>query len=255
MRLTAALLTFLLPAVVSAQAQKPLTDKAKGWFNAAKKYVPTAMPTVPGITVPSVPQAVQSPVSVPASKIAALKVHPLTMSNYETLLTPEPATKGPTEWMVFVTGGNKTCGGRCHNLEVAWNETASLLAADPQAPKLGIINCDTERVLCTTWTAKPATIWHIQRPVPAPDQSMPATSDIHVNYLNITTTTAQDMVALHTGKKYEEGYLYEGVFHPFDGPLAKYGVHKVAGYILFGFGLIPSWAFMLVISMGSRALM
>ncbi|KAL9103102.1 MAG: hypothetical protein Q9163_001813 [Psora crenata] len=248
-------LVLLLPALASAQAQKPMADRAKGWFNAAKQYLPTAIPTVPGITVSSIPEAAKSPVSASASKIAALKVHPITMSNYEALLTPEPGNKGPTEWMIFVTGGNKTCGGHCHDLEVAWNKTSSIMAADPQAPNLGVINCDKEAVLCAAWTAKPPTIWHIKRPVPGPDQSMPATTDIHINYLNFTTTTAQDMVALHTGKKYEDGYLYEGVFHPFDGWLAQYGLQKVVGYILFGFGLIPSWAFMLVVSMASRAAM
>lgn len=63
------------------------------------------------------------------------------------------------------------------------------------------------------------------------------------------------MVALHTGKKYEEGLLYEGLFHPFDGQLKKFGVNKLVGYVVFGFGLIPSWAFMLIVSMISRQVM
>ena len=250
-------LTLLLPALASAQAQKPLTDRAKGWFSAAKAYVPTAIPTVPGLTAPgaSIPTSMKSPVSASASKIAALKVHSLTMGNYLPLMDPQPGSKGPSDWMVFVTGGNKTCGGHCHNLDVAWNETASILAMDPMAPNLAVINCDVQGVLCTTWTAKPPTIWYIQRPAPGADQSMPAATDIHISYLNFSTSTAQQMVALHTGKKFEDGYHMEGYFHPFDGVLAQYGVHRLAGYILFGFGLIPSWAFMLVISMGSRALM
>lgn len=62
-------------------------------------------------------------------------------------------------------------------------------------------------------------------------------------------------MALHTGKKYEEGILQEGIFQPFDGPLAQYGVLKAVGYVLFAFGMVPSWAFMLVISMVSRTIM
>jgi len=63
-------------------------------------------------------------------------------------------------------------------------------------------------------------------------------------------------VALHTGKKYEQtGYVYDGLFQPFDGLLAQYGVLKVAGYVMFGVSMIPSWAFMLVVSMVMRQVM
>jgi len=246
----AAPFTLAIPALAAAQAQKPLTEQAKGWFDKAKAYISTGAPSMPGV-----PAAAQSPVAVSAAKIAALKVHPLSMSNYEDLLTPDTSKNGPTEWMVFVSGGNKTCGGHCHGLEVAWNETASLLAADATAPKLGYLNCDNQAILCTTWAARPPTIWHIQRANPALDQSMPNLNTIHITYLNFTTTTAQEMVALHTGKKFEDGLVYEGAFHPFDGWLKQYGVNQAAGYVFFAFGLIPSWAFMLVVSMGSRALM
>ncbi len=63
------------------------------------------------------------------------------------------------------------------------------------------------------------------------------------------------MVALHTGKKYQEGILYEGWFDPFDGVLAQWGVNKAIGYVLFGIGMVPSWAFMIVVSMVSRTIM
>ena len=62
-------------------------------------------------------------------------------------------------------------------------------------------------------------------------------------------------MSLHSGKKYETGVAYEGYFHPLDGPLAQMGVNKILGYIIFGFGLIPSWAFMVIISMVSRTIM
>lgn len=245
MHLTAPL-ALALPALAAAQAQKPLTDQAKAWFDKAKSYIPTGAPSI------NVPSAVKSPLAASAAKIAALKIHPLSMSNYEGLLAPDSSKAGPTEWMILISGGNKTCGGNCDSLEVSFNETASLLAADATAPKLGYINCDNQAILCTTWAAKPPTIWHVQRNNPGTDQSMPNLNTIHISYLNYTTTSAQDMVAMHTGKKFEEGWVYEGAFHPFDGWLKQYGVNKVVGYVLFGFGLVPSWAFMLIVSMGSR---
>ena len=241
-------LALALPALACAQdIQKPLIEQAADWFNSLRGYIPT--------TVPAVPAAVKSPVAVPAAKVAAAKVIMLTMDNYESELTPDPdSLKSPQEWMVFISGGNKTCGGYCERLEREWNETASVLAADPTAPNLAFVNCDTQGALCSTWMAKPPTIWYIQRPVAQADQSTPA-STIYINYFNVTESTAGDMVALHSGKKYEEGILYDGWFDPFDGQLAKLGLNKVVGYVLYGTGLVPSWAFMIVISMVSRTIM
>ena len=245
MHLTHAL-TLALPAICAAQAQKPLTEQAAAWFQKAKSYIPNSN---------SVPPAAKDPVAAGAAKIAGKNVTPLTMANYESFLTPDPnSPKSPQEYMVFVSGGNKTCGGFCGKLDKEWNETASILAADVTAPKLAYINCDHQAVLCATWSASPPTIWHIQRPVAEADQSTPATT-IYINYLNVTETTVGDMVALHSGKKYETGIFYDGIFHPFDGQLAKLGVNKIVGYILFGFSLIPSWTFMLIISMVSRTFM
>ena len=243
MHLTHAL-TLALPALCAAQAQKPLSEQAAAWFEKAKSYIPN-----------SIPSAAKDPVGAGAAKIAAKNVTPLTMANYESFLTPDPnSPKSPQEYMVFVSGGNKTCGGLCTKLEKEWNETASLFAVDPTAPHLGYINCDTQAVLCATWMAKPPTIWHIQRPIAHADQSTPA-STIYINYLNFTETTVGDMVALHSGKKYETGMIYEGYFNPIDGQLAQLGLLKIIGYVLFGFSMIPSWAFMLIISMVSRWVM
>ena len=252
MHLTHAL-ALSLPALACAQAQKPLIenlqDTASSYLSKAKSYFDTsASAAAPAAKI------AKDPVGASAAKIAAANVTPLSISNYESFLTPDPLGPSLQEYMVFVSGGNKTCTGHCTHVEREWNETASLLAADPTAPKLGFVNCDSQGVLCATWMAKPPTIWHIQRPVPQPDQSAPATT-IWVNYLNITTSSAGDMVALHTGKKYETGILYEGFFHPFDGPLAQLGLIKPLGYVLFGFGMVPSWAFMILVSMVSRTVM
>ncbi len=35
--------------------------------------------------------------------------------------------------------------------------------------------------------------------------------------------------------------VYEGCFYPIDGLLAQMGVNKILGYVIFFFGLIPSW--------------
>lgn len=249
MQLTTAL-TLALPALASAQAQKPLTDQMKNWFSMATASLLNAVPTAP-----SIPAAIKSPVAAAAAKGASWTVHPLTMLNYEELLDTDLSRPGPTEWMVLVSGGNKTCGGRCTRLEVAFNETASILAADVTAPKLGYLNCDDQAVLCATWQAKPPTIWHIHRPHPiAGEQSAPV-STVTINYLRLNETTTQDIVALHTGKKYEDGLVYDGIFQPFDGLLKQYGIHKIAGYVMFAIGLVPSWGYMLAISMITRQAM
>lgn len=260
MHLTHALaLALALPALTSAQdIQKPLIEQATSWLQTLLGSLPTTIPT-------AVPTALRSPVPAAAAALAAKKVTPLTMANYERELTPDPATAAPAqEWMVFVTGGNKTCGGHCLRLERAFNETATLLAADPTAPSLAILDCDAQGALCSTWMAKPPTIWHIRR-VRAADadtsssssSSTSTTTTIHVNYFNVTHSTAGDMVALHSSKKYEDGIRYEGGgwFDPFDGPLARWGVNKGVGYALYGVGLVPSWAFMIVVSMVSRTIM
>ena len=237
-----------LPALATAQqSQKPLGAQFQSWFDKARSYIPNG--------VPAVPSAVKDPVGASAAKIAAKTVKHLSITNFEEWLTPDPsAAKSPQEYMILVSGGNKTCAGQCVQLEKEWNETVSLLAADPTAPSMGYINCDTEGPLCNTWQAQPPTIWHIQRPIAKADQSTPA-STVYINYLNVTATSAGDMVALHTGKKFEDGVLYEGYFQPFDGVLAQYGINKAAGYVIYYVGLVPSWTFMLMVTMISRTFM
>ena len=251
MHLSAAF-TLALPVLGAAAEQKPLTDQIKNWFNAATESLLSAVPSAP-----TVPAGLKDPVSAAAAKGASMAVHKVTLQNWETLLTPDPSRAGPTEWMILISGGNKTCGGHCTQLETRFNETATVLAADVTAPKLGYINCDDQGVLCATWSCQPPTIWHIQRPSTSHlvgDEAV-APSIVTINYLNFTKTTAQDMVALHTSKKYEDGLVYDGIFHPFDGLLAQYKVNKIAGYVVFAVGLIPSWAFMIVVSMVARQAM
>lgn len=128
------------------------------------------------------------------------------------------------------------------------------MAADPSSPHLAYANCDENPILCATWAAAVPTIWHIQLPVPRPDQSRPATT-IHVVPLNTSSTTAADIVQIYTSKTYEKVPVYEGAFHPFDGSLAKFGLNLPMAYVLTAFALIPSWAFMIIISLASRSFM
>ena len=108
MRFTSALL-LALPAIVAAQQQKPLQDTLQGWFDKAKSFIPGA---------------VTSPINTGAARVAAEKVTLLTKENWASTLTPSASSSfsdGPEEWMVFFSGGNKTCYGRCEGLEKAWN--------------------------------------------------------------------------------------------------------------------------------------
>ena len=260
MHLTPIILALLPSLTLAADpAQKPLQEKAKGWLDRAKGYIPTAVPTVPGLTavsrVHNPKPTLKSPIKDSANAVAAKAVHPIGRSNWHNLFAPP--NNGEISWMIFVTGGNRTCSGHCHNLHVSWNETAAILSADPIAPKLGLLDCDNEKVLCATWRAQPPTIWHVRRPAPgqAIDGGEKGESEVRINYLNYTTTGVQEMVALHTGNKYRDGYLYGGYFQPFDGELAKYGILEAVGWVLFVVGLIPSWSIMLTISMVTRLLM
>lgn len=155
---------------------------------------------------------------------------------------------------MFVTGGNKTCYGMCNTAETAFNKSVPLLAAAQNPPSLAMINCETEQVLCHAWAVSPPQLLHMQLPQPLADQSTPA-STVRSIPLNRTTISAPSIAAYHLQDKYLEVAPYEGIFHPFDGPLAKYGLNIPAGYAIWGFSLIPSWAFMIGISFLSRTFM
>lgn len=79
--------------------------------------------------------------------------------------------------------------------------------------------------------------------------------DIRVKSLNATTTEVKTFTDLHASKEWKAAPLYEGYFHPFDGPLAKYGVSVPLGYVLWAFAVVPSWMFMIGISFISRSIM
>jgi len=234
---------FLLPLLVAAD-QVPLKDKAAGWFDKAKAYIPSAVP-------------VPHPIDAGAAKVADQTVERLTIRNWERKLSPKLDTE--EEWMVYVTGGNKSCFGRCGPVDLTWNESVPLLAAMQKrsgSPKLriGQIDCEKESVLCTGWAATMPSVYHFSVPKKSdPQEKVP----LHVVPLNMTLTTVDDIVSIPTASKsrylqYEE---YTGMLHPFDGWVAQFGLLKPFGYFMWGVGNVPSWAMMLIISFVSRNIM
>lgn len=97
-------LVAFLPALALAQEQVPLADRVQGWFNKAKAYVPTAVPADPIVKM--------------AEKVSEKRVTPVTLQNWQGILTPASHAQ---DWLIFVTGGNKTCFGRCEHAEKAFN--------------------------------------------------------------------------------------------------------------------------------------
>lgn len=108
MRLASILL--LLPALAVADDQKPFIDIAKGWFEQAKSYIPTAVPSI-------------SPLDAGASVVAANKVEKININNYKRKLGPSP--DGPTEWLIMVSGKNESCFGGCDSVNLKWNVSRS----------------------------------------------------------------------------------------------------------------------------------
>lgn len=115
MRLSSSLL--FLPALVAAQQQVPLQEQLQGWFDKAKSYLPT--------NVPSAAAPAYAPAAEPAKPPPVLSekpVTPMTISTWQSVLAPvEPGTPGTQrEWLVFITGGNKTCFGHCLRADEAF---------------------------------------------------------------------------------------------------------------------------------------
>lgn len=241
-------LVLALPALAAAE-QVPLMDQMKGWFN---KATAAASAYVPAPSAASLP----NPVDAGAAAISSVAVDRVTLDNWKELVVAGGATASPgvEEWMIYITGANKTCFGMCEHAEKAWNQSVPLLEASKNAPHLALLNCETDPVLCNAFALGPPSVLHMFLPQPLPDQSKPATT-VRTIPLNRTSVTTQDIVAIHTEEKYKEHEPYEGFWHPFDGPLAKNGLAIPFGYVIWGFSAIPSWMFMIFISFFSRTIM
>lgn len=114
---------------------------------------------------------------------------------------------------------------------------------------MGYVNCDDQPILCNSWSASTANLWVFEMlPAPAP-------IDIYKRRLNTTTTTSADLVALKSADRAEKFHLIDSRFHPFNGQFAELGLSVPIAYLLWAFNLVPSWAFMLIVSMVSRTMM
>lgn len=260
-------LALALPVLGVAQQQFPFMDQLNPYLDQLKPYT-DQVKSVLGVATSTISSAASSassavpsfndipnPVAAGAAKFADLKQDRLTLENYGTLLKPSTTSgAGIEEWMLMVTGANKTCFGMCHRAETAWNESVALMTSSSTPPHLALLDCDDQGVLCAAWALSPPTVIHLLLPHPLPDQSMPAT-DMRSIPLNRTTVTAPEIAAIHLQEKYKEVTPYEGLWHPFNGALAQYGMQIPVGYAIWGFSKIPSWAFMIGVSFLSRSVM
>lgn len=237
-----------LPALSAAQ-QFPFIDQVKSLFGQASASVSSAIPEV---SVPPIP----NPIAAGAAAIAAANVQRLTLDNHERVLRPGAATASPgvEEWMIFVTGGNKTCFGNCKGVEQTFNASVALIEASRSPPNLALLDCETDGPLCNAWTVSIPSVLYLHIPQPLADQSKPSTT-IRYIAVNRTSITAPEFAALHLQEKYKETAPYDGFFHPFTGPLALAGLLIPFGYVMWGIARVPSWAIMIGISFFSRTFM
>ncbi|KAF4973584.1 hypothetical protein FZEAL_9285 [Fusarium zealandicum] len=239
MRFSSSTVLAALPALAAAQDSPVEQYKAQfqNFLGQMGSYVPN-----PGQ---------HDPVAALEAKTGSMRLNVLTLDNWkDTLYEPvAPEATTPEEWWVLVSGGNKTCYGRCGNVEQAFNETAAKFAVLENTPHMGYINCDNQPILCNAWSAGAANIYVFEMlPSPAP-------IDVYIKRLNLTTTTSEDLVNLQASGSKEQFTPVEGLFHPFNGKLAELGVAVPFGYVMWAFGLIPNWLFMLLVSFGSRTMM
>jgi hypothetical protein len=240
MRFSTTTLLALPLLAAAAQSENPLEQlqaQAQYYFDKISSYIPS-------------PNKAYTPTAA-AAKAGGKTLNILDLNDWETTLrsSVKPSSTKPEEWWVLVTGGNKTCFGQCNQVETAFNETAALWAVNPTAPHLAYLNCEDQPVLCNAWGAGPPSLWVLDMVAP------PAPVDIRIKGLNITTTTVKTFTDLNTPEAKQELRVYEGLFHPFDGAFAKYGVSIPIGYIFWIFAIVPSWMFMIGISFLSRTMM
>ncbi|KAI0452580.1 hypothetical protein F5B21DRAFT_330925 [Xylaria acuta] len=243
MRFNSASALFALPLLAAAdtpdyQAQfQEYLGQAQGYFEKFASKIPSPNK--------------YDPVAAAAAKAGANKVDVIGLHNWKDVLY-EPVTPGsttPEEWWMLITGGNKTCFGHCGKVEAAFNETAGKFAIEPNSPYMALLNCDDQPVLCNAWSAPVGSLWIFEMlPEPSP-------INIFTKRLNLTTTTSDELVQLQKDGYKTVAKEHDGLFHPFNGPLAQNGLSIPAGYLLWAFGLLPSWAFMILISLFSRRMM
>jgi hypothetical protein len=98
----------LLPLLVVAD-QVPFKDQAFAWIDKAKSFVSGATEAIPDIP---------DPIDAGASVVAGSVVEKINVRNWQRKLAPK-ADKDE-EWMIYMTGGNKTCYGKCGPMNTVW---------------------------------------------------------------------------------------------------------------------------------------
>ncbi|KAM7206352.1 hypothetical protein V8F33_000638 [Rhypophila sp. PSN 637] len=205
-----------------------------------------------GASTPST-DSIPNPVESVKAKVGAKKIETLTLSNWkDTLYAPvQPGATVPEEWWVLITGGNKTCFGRCENVEKAFNASAVEFAALKKSPHIAALDCEEYPVLCNAWSAGTGSIY-VFDVLPEPAQT-----EVYWKRFNLTTVTSKDIVDLWTkGSKADLSRIEpDSWFHPLTGKLATYGLAVPLGYFFWILNVIPSWAMMLIVSFLSRSMM
>lgn len=129
-----------------------------------------------------------------------------------------------------------------------------MLAAKSNAPKFAYLDCETEQILCNMWSVGAPSLYYFQIPKPLADQSAPVPA-VRYQPLNRTSTTAQTFKDLIVDNKIAQVEPYEGLFHPFNGELQKFGLALPYAYATWGFSKMPSWLPMILVSFLSRSFM
>lgn len=101
--------SLLLPLVPLALADnyppyQRLFDNVKDRFDRIKEFIPSNIP---------------DPLDAGASLVAGQKVERINIRNFQRKLSPK--LDGEEEWMIYFTGGNKSCFGRCGPVDLVWN--------------------------------------------------------------------------------------------------------------------------------------
>ncbi|RMZ80378.1 hypothetical protein DV738_g2788, partial [Chaetothyriales sp. CBS 135597] len=240
--LSVLLLPSLLPGLVACEEEASLSSKAAGWFEKAKAFIPSS--STAAATVVSAEDVVAQP-EHQSEPVVLRIVEQIQRSNYKSLLGPKAT--GDEEWLLYLTGGNKSCLGQCGPADSLWEESLPHLSALPQANlRLGYLNCDEQEVLCTAWHSVPPSVYHFLVPsTNPPDQKTP----FRAIFINQTVATVDDIVSIPSSSqsRYLEVEEYTGVLHPFDSPLAKLYLLEPLGQLVWILGNTPSWLIMIVI--------
>ncbi|CAK7273430.1 hypothetical protein SEPCBS119000_005652 [Sporothrix epigloea] len=250
MRFSASTALLALPALGMAAEEGGFFGQYKAQFQNLMGSLGVATPAAPtDESVTTAAAAAAAAASTPSSVPVSTSVEELTLENWQSTLysVVEPDATEPEEWRVLITGRNKTCFGRCDKIDDAF-AAATILAAAPGV-HAATLNCDDQPVLCNSWSGMPGFLYIFEL------LPKPAATDIYTKSLNLSSTTPETFVELYADKSRTTFTKLDSYFHPLDGVLAQNGLAVPFGYVMWAFGLVPSWAFMIAISFISRTFM